>query len=356
MFVIKRGLATQIVDNRVVWVDFWFLKDLIYIKMTFKLSIGLALLVVVVMLGCGHAKDVPCEWKSNVGTFYDLKQLTIHGNDASYHIKDGDIPCTPEHEPTYSFLWNVCGEVTESSIPAVCSEEHKKGAAMQYVVRSTDGYKECEVIGNYDGKHDDSYYNLIEANNPTVGVSLRYKDGTRCPSGVLRSATIDVLCHDALEPIVESALEPEKCQYHIVMRSVHGCPKQCAVTDKGLCNNHGYCGWDPKSKSAYCLCNEGYSGDDCTVGGGSSEYDGYSVQVGLLVTLMVVTLCLVGVIGVMIYRIKSYSRSGGMQAGVYNPLGDMLPSAADFEEEDDNSAPGGTELRSFDRFSDNANF
>ena len=32
-------------------------------------------------------------------------------------------------------------------------------------------------------------------------------------------------------------------RYRMSMKSVHGCPKQCAMTDNGLCNNHGHCGY-----------------------------------------------------------------------------------------------------------------
>ena len=51
------------------------------------------------------------------------------GKQESYGIHDGDIPCTPETEIAYYYEFNICGDVTSTSIPSVCS---KNGAALQY--------------------------------------------------------------------------------------------------------------------------------------------------------------------------------------------------------------------------------
>lgn len=58
-------------------------------------------------------KDIPCEWKSLTGAHYDLKPLMLTDGAPSFGIKDGDIPCTPEEEPSYSYVWNFCGEVKD---------------------------------------------------------------------------------------------------------------------------------------------------------------------------------------------------------------------------------------------------
>ena len=41
----------------------------------------------------------------------------------------------------------------------------------------------------------------------------------------VRTFTIDVLCANKLEPVITYAREPEHCQYHSEILSVHGCPK-----------------------------------------------------------------------------------------------------------------------------------
>jgi hypothetical protein len=53
---------------------------------------------------------------------------------------------------------------------------------------------------------------------------------------------------------------------------------------------------------------QGYSGDDCATEGETESYDGYSVQVALLVVLLLVSLGLTGVIGLMIYKITEYRK------------------------------------------------
>lgn len=60
-------------------------------------------------------------------------------------------------------------------------------------------------------------------------------------------------------------------------------------------------------KESYCFCNDGYSGSSCTKGEAEGEsYDGYSVQVGLLVVLLLITVGLIGVTGFMIRKITMF--------------------------------------------------
>ena len=211
-----------------------------------------------------------CEWTSLAGVSFDLKALTKAANDQSYYIKDGDIPCTPEEEPTFSYVWNFCSKVTSPSYPdkTVCDESVEQGAVLQYIDR-VDGYKECHVIGRYDASNDDLFFNLLHdlssrydadrcrnveqfsyrvslISLTILSVTSHHVDlifywivltlcpflfylhiictGESCPSGALRSATIDVKCSN-VEALIDSAQEPEGCQYHLVMESYHGCPK-----------------------------------------------------------------------------------------------------------------------------------
>jgi hypothetical protein len=234
-------------------------------------------------------------------------------------IVDGDIPCTPEVEPSYSYVWNFCAKVTDDSLPQVCSSIHQAAAALQYLERA-DGYHECDVIGNYDDLRDDTHYKLINSNNPAVGVMVTYQFGDKCPSGLLRSATIDVHCDNVRSEIV-SALEPNVCEYHMVMKSYHGCPVECPITKHGLCSSHGHCDYDNVAKAAYCFCNDGFYGDACdqvgqTASAGSSAWDGHSAQVTMLVILMLVALGLLAIVGYMVYRIQQDRKQ--QQANMYS--------------------------------------
>lgn len=267
---------------------------------------GLAIVLLLSSLGLSFSNtDIPCEWKSKSGFHYDLRPLTIKSStDASYYIKDGDIPCTPEEEPTFSWAWNFCQPVTEVSMPSACSKMNKAGVALQWLEFSN-GFYDCNVIGRYDPKQDDLSYSLLDVTDPTKGISMAYPLGDRCTDkGVMRKATIDVQCAN-VKATVLTAQEPTECDYHLVMQSYHGCPTECPITKNGLCNSHGLCQYDSVNKAPYCYCNEGYYGPSCSDGAPPppTTYDGYSVQLGLLITLLIIALGLVGVVAYMVYRI-----------------------------------------------------
>mmetsp|Transcript_41280 Transcript_41280/g.71521 ORF Transcript_41280/g.71521 Transcript_41280/m.71521 type:complete len:303 (-) Transcript_41280:990-1898(-) len=254
--------------------------------------------------------DVECMWNSKTGSTYDLRPLTVTDPKAlSYLIKDGDIPCTPEIEPTYSYVFNFCTDVTLASFPSGVCKDTQMGAALQYIDRK-DGYKECNVIGLYDAARDDTYFSLLDPKDPSKGVSMKYMFGHKCPNGQLRSATIDVMCQNTKEPIIDSATEPTECGYHLIMRSMHGCPTECPITDKGLCNSHGHCAYDSKTKQPHCYCNKGYGGAACTPSSSSSSsgVDVYSIQLAFMIILLLTALVLTGFVGYLAYRITQFRK------------------------------------------------
>ena len=83
----------------------------------------------------------PCTWtwtgpsngKGNVN--FDLRPLMVpdDSKDQCPKIIDGDIPCTPEIEPPYDYVWNFCQEVNKVSIPHACSSIGKTGNACIYL-------------------------------------------------------------------------------------------------------------------------------------------------------------------------------------------------------------------------------
>ena len=82
------------------------------------------------------------------------------------------------------------------------------------------------------------------------------------------------------------------------------------MTGNGLCNSHGHCAYDYHAKKSYCYCNSGYSGAACDQkGSGSSDtYDGYSVQLGLLITLLILALGLTGGVVFMAYKVAEFRK------------------------------------------------
>lgn len=254
-----------------------------------------------------------CVWNSLAGATFDLRPLRVENEaELSYHIYDGDIPCTEEHEYKYNFAWNFCHDVTKASDPThdngknIC-ENNQKGAAIQFMDRVSDGYKECHVIGRYDPAHENSEFSLLSSHDPAAGVSMTYPLGEKCPHGILRSATIDVQCAN-IRMEVDSALEPSPCAYHMVMKSWHGCPTECPVTDAGLCSSHGHCHYDDSARQPYCYCNEGYAGDACEESATSALHSSgmYKLQVFLLVVLLLAAVLLVLVVLHMVKKVKQF--------------------------------------------------
>lgn len=282
------------------------------------------ILVLVLLLGLftpvvdGKSSSVPCTWDSKTGSHYDMRPLILNSKSkAAYSIKDGDIPCTPEEEPSYNYVWNFCDNVPSSLMPSVCNDMGKKGVVLQWAVYEDPGDFYCYIIGHYDKDLHELSYKLLDSSNPAKGVSISYPKGEKCsdkyPNSV-RSATVDVECAN-VESVVVSAQEPSVCQYHIDMKSYYGCPTECPVTSKGLCSSHGHCAYDPKKKVPYCYCNEGYSGSDCSQKSSSSskdssddEYDGFSVQLGLLITLLIIALGLTGGVVYLAWQIGEYRK------------------------------------------------
>ena len=264
--------------------------------------------LLLLLVNSSSLEDISCQWTSKTGSSFNVQALTITSqNELSYLIKDGDIPCTPEVEPTYSYLWNFCADVTKSSYPGdICDSATQMGAAIQYLNRS-DGYQECNVIGKYDANKDDTNFSLLNEKDPSKGLSIKYASGDKCPSGQLRSATIDVTC-DNVKKIILSALEPEKCAYHMTMKSYYGCPTECPITSNGLCNSHGHCSYDTTNKKPYCYCNYGWYGPSCSETRPPHSYNGFSIQIILLLVLLIVAIVLVVVVGYMVHKIIEYRR------------------------------------------------
>jgi len=101
----------------------------------------------------------------------------------------------------------------------------KRGVVMQYKETSKTIYT-CNILGHYDPKKNELEFRLLDVNDPSKGVSITYPKGESCGGehpNLQRSATIDVECSN-VEYLISSANEPQKCAYHISMKSYYGCP------------------------------------------------------------------------------------------------------------------------------------
>ena len=156
-----------------------------------------------------------------------MQPLTKSEPDKSYRLFDGDIPCTTDiEEPSFNYAWNFCKDITKATVPDACSSLGKStGVALQWLEIGED--KDCYIIGHYDATQDDLYYSLLDNQDPSKGISMKYPSGENCKgTRIPRSATIDIQCSNTPYKII-SAQEPSSCSYHLVMKSYYGCPAVC---------------------------------------------------------------------------------------------------------------------------------
>jgi hypothetical protein len=146
-----------------------------------------------------------------------------------YEIIDGDIPCTPEVEPSFGYTWNFCGNVPTAYIPGPCQKQGKSGVVLQWL-QVKEEYN-CLILGHYGQQQTDVHYDLYDPLDPSKGVSIRYPSGEQCSATVKkpRTAVIDIECAN-VPSIVVSAQEPEMCEYHLQMKSYYGCPTVCLLS------------------------------------------------------------------------------------------------------------------------------
>lgn len=251
-----------------------------------------------------------CTWNSKAGSHYDLRaMIKSPGAPEAYSITDGDIPCTPETEPSFHYVWNFCANVPSPALPDECKSIGKNAVVLQWA-NYGEGKQYCYIVGHYDPTQHELGYNFLDPRDPSKGISVTYPSGENCGSfNQPRTATIDVECANTPYTVV-SAQEPTRCNYHLVMKSYHGCPTECPVTGNGLCNSHGHCSYDFKAKQSYCFCNEGWYGASCdSQNSGASSYDGFSVQLGLLITLLILALALTGGMVYLSFRIGEFRKN-----------------------------------------------
>jgi hypothetical protein len=167
-------------------------------------------------------------------------------------------------------------------------------------------------------------YGLYDNANPSRGLWLQYTNGDNCGlSGVRRSLKIWLLCDpDASSDISQELVveAPGSCLYEIFVRTPYGCPAECAASKDPatgvtkLCNNHGFCEFDPIASNSRCFCNDGYGGADCSPVAAAPQGLS-SVGVGLIC----VGLFLTGTLGFLVY-LWSRIRSLRLDTSAYRSL------------------------------------
>lgn len=251
--------------------------------------------------------DTPGVWDSFSSATFDLRGLTIVApSDKLYQITDGDIECTEEVEAEYTYVFNFFGDVSYyEGLPHTC-ENRTSASAVQYGTHEA----QCHTIGRYDPDFDDMIWSLYDKSSdadPSRGVTLSYLSGDSCSSKD-RTLRVNVVCANHAYRLM-GAKEIDTCEYEITVESYSGCPKECPVTENGLCDSHGLCMMELSDTfgnhgTPRCYCYEGRDHSDCShkAKHSSSQSTSGSNPEGTQIALLVIlTLMFVGLVGAVIY-------------------------------------------------------
>jgi hypothetical protein len=111
-------------------------------------------------------------------------------------------------------------------------------------------------------------------------VSLTYLNGDTCQlsdgSYIRRNITLHMFCQPKAgmwNVNNVTIFESPMCSYHVILYSKAGCPTECPWGENSnglgtsICTGNGVCDYDDTNGYAKCFCNEGWSGNDCSVSG-----------------------------------------------------------------------------------------
>lgn len=290
------------------------------------------------------------EW---AGLSWDVSPLR---RAAHYVIKD------VEDQDEVAYTVGICRDVNPADVHAACEEttgsarESMDEAAPAYQVFDAHGDDahgaECYRTGGTLGDVGNSKWGLIDPQNPSGGVYVRYYGGNTCSktsptrrdacdyevNGMdycRRSTKISFVCNNHIAEVSENldVKEGTGCAYEVTMNSVYGCPLECprGGEEGYVCSNRGICAYDGledgltvdgEAGVARCLCKWPYGGDDCYeyatltevthyVTGGTSRVNVFIWWVGLLAIL----------VGIAILLKNSQHRIKIVFTGLYNLLG-----------------------------------
>jgi hypothetical protein len=257
-----------------------------------------------------------CTWDSHTGGTFDLTALSRAANAAPYVLTDGDIPCTKEVEKNYTYAFNVCQDLSSGASAALGRCAKSNAAVMQVGVQDS---AQCYIAGTTQG----AAWSLLDPSNPdpSQGVRLTYGNGDVChhdakgnlyPAGqeVPRQTSLLFVCSNDAIPNPTAAVEKSHCVYEITLSSYFGCPKECPVggAARQLCGGHGVCAYDKTNARPKCFCDTGFAGADCATADSGASLTSSGTVIGLLVTVFLLSLVLIGVLVFLVRQIRAYRK------------------------------------------------
>jgi len=246
------------------------------------------------------------------GATFDLTPLMRTGDTPDFMVTDGDIPCTTTVEQNFTYVFDVCADVTGINKPTVCNGV--TAPALQF--DPSQANPTCNVLGRTGG------FSLISKGDPSKGVQLTYTGGDQChhQGSPYRQITLTFGCSNTKIPTPTVANEPSHCNYFVEMDSIYGCPVECPLggEDRNLCSGHGICGFDQTNQAAKCFCDTGFGGDDCGSAVDPSSGSGNGAIIGLLVTVLLVAVVLGVVLFFVVRMLRAYRQDAHNYMAMHN--------------------------------------
>ena len=254
----------------------------------------------------------------SVGTSFDLSPLK---SGLFYKVNNKDV--TYEN---YTYAFNICEDIKDENIPGAgprgfgdacvettpdgrgsaaspSSSDILSGPAPAFQIARTDNF--CWRLGNSASNME---WSLYEEDDPSRGVVLKYVGGNECSDSNTkrRSLSIAFPCsNDVMNVPDEEVIEENSiCEYEILVPSIYGCPRECGVKDRQLCNNRGVCRYDRTLGASRCFCSEGWTGNDCGSDISSSSSSSDAATTGVLVFVSILLAVLIAGLIVMWMKIR----------------------------------------------------
>jgi len=252
----------------------------------------------------------------DVGTTYDLGGLETAG--LGYQVMDSKHDVESNN---FTYVFNICGNLArpppshtdDGSYGNNCNATYGHdgsemyGPSPAYQVSNVNGF--CYRLADNIHAAESTEWSLVNADNPSRGVVLTYKNGNQCEAGFGRRAfSIYFFCGpDARNPFsVEGHLVEEKdhCEYEVITESTFGCPQQCPVVGGRLCSGAGVCDYDTDAKKSKCFCQPGYTSNDCSEQVVKPS-GGLGATGGVLIFICILLVALLGVLVYLWNRIRT---------------------------------------------------
>jgi len=216
-----------------------------------------------------------------VGANFDLSPLIL-GSGFNYQVKDS----VDSVERNYSYVFNVCDRVGHLPDPLCPTPAEGESLAPAYQISEEGGF--CYRLGSLSTEIE---WSLIDADDPTTGVSITYFGGDVCTALLSRQLTVKFQCSTELgmSPFSMERVIEDKCHYSLTVNTVFGCPVECHIGgNRQLCGGNGFCGMDDDNNSPRCFCYEGWLGPSCEIQ--NNGWSGGLDALGIILIIMIILL------------------------------------------------------------------